>query len=264
MFCTVHDMMPELMPETFRMHSGKRIARQKRVSVKRAAAVLCVSENTKQDVVRVLGVPEAKCRVVHNGVADAFFEDLHASEPVVPGAYLLYVGGYRIPYKNFSLLRDALGAADASRLRGYRLVVAGPEKPDAGDVSKCEGLLGAGRVEFVSDCDDNKLARLYTGCAAFVMPSLYEGFGIPVAEALACGAPVACSDAASLPEVGGAVVHYLDPTSAMSITLAVDAALAEGRSQTEVEKRKKWAARFSWDKAAEQFCAVVRELAGKQ
>ncbi|MGQ9661180.1 MAG: glycosyltransferase family 4 protein [Kiritimatiellia bacterium] len=260
-FSLVHDMIPELFPDAFPGAEAGRIAVLKRKAVKRALLVLCDSKNTRGDLVRMLGVPEKKCRVLF--AAGFPPERVAAYErvqqpPLKP--FLLYVGGYRTRYKNFGFILDALSSSDVATLSRYSLVVAGPEMPSAAEEAELRHR-SAVEIRFMNNPDDGQLIGLYLTCAAFVMPSLYEGFGLPVLEALACGAPVICSRVASLPEVGGDAVYYFDPRSPQQFCEALSKALADGRSPELVARRKERAMRFSWEKTAEGFAAAVREVA---
>ena len=260
-YCFVYDMIAELHPEGFDRRFIKHMADIKRHAFRQCERLLCISEKTKCDVVRLMGVPEEKCRVVYLG-SDLL--RLSAADPVEDGShrpYLLYVGGYRIPYKNFGFLLRCMGSREFKGFDGLDLRVVSPEQPSLAERKAFESLLPGHRVEFVSDCDDATLARFYRGCAAVVHPSLYEGFGLPVLEGLQAGAPVVCSNAASLPEVGGDAVYYFSPQSSTELRLALEDALKDGREQTSVRRRRNQAAKFSWDATARAFVETACELA---
>jgi glycosyltransferase involved in cell wall biosynthesis len=265
MCCTVHDMIPEKFPKSFSKAAYKELVESKRDIVMRADKIICVSENTKRDLVAMLNIDPDKCSVIYNaGYPDELTRGIgwsSAEEATHP--FVFYVGGYKAAYKNFKFMVDGLAELNLLGIDKYRLIVASPEVPSATELANYHDLFGRGVVEFKSDCTDEDLIKLYGECSLFIMPSKYEGFGIPVLEALSCGAPVVCSDSSSLPEVGGDVVSYFGPDNYKEFVSAVELALIDGRNKDKVKKRKDWAATFSWDRAAEEFCDVVRDLAGK-
>jgi len=169
--------------------------------------------------------------------------------------YLLTVGSLS-PHKNVARLLDA-----ANQLRGRttRLVVAGGRDRSVfqdGLVAAREAVIAVGHV------DDASLKALYTHALGFVLPSLYEGFGLPVLEALGCGCPVLCSRAASLPEVGGEAVLYFDPRNVDDISAVLQTFLSDPALQADLRGRARpQAAQFTWRRAAQQTLDLLLPLA---
>ena len=237
---TVHDLAvlrhPEVFPRWSRTYSRVALPRV----VRAAARVIAVSQFTKREVVALLGVPEERVRVVPNAVSDAFTPDGEAAG----GEYVLAVGTLE-PRKNIPRV------AEAARRAGLELRVAGDR--GWGDVDVADGVRWLGFVP------DDELARLYRGAQCVVYPSLYEGFGIPVLEALACGAPVVTSAGTAMEEVADGAAVLVDPNDVESIAAAIDEAIER---RDELGRRGiERAHDYSWDAAAESTLAVYREVA---
>ena len=204
---TVHDLVPLRFPDwvqgrTRRMHGAK---------YRNAAAtcdlVIANSEFTRRDVVEFLRVPEERVRVAYPGVGEHFGPDGERAE--LGGAYLLAVATLE-PRKN-------LGAAhDAARRLGARLVVVGEK-----------GWGGVEAEDWLGRVSDERLAQLYRGADVFVYPSRFEGFGMPVVEAMACGAPVVASSHPSLDEACGDAAVRVDPDDPEAVSAGIERALAE-------------------------------------
>ena len=233
---TIHDLGVFRHPETFnpwtRSYSRAFLPRL----AKAAARVIAVSEFTKGETVELLGVAANRVHVIPHGVGPPF-------EPVGPAAggdYALAVGTVE-PRKN--LIRAQLAAERA----GVELRVVGP--PGWGDV-------GVDTVGFV---DDDELARLYRGAQCLVYPSLYEGFGLPVLEAMACGTPVVTSAAGATAEVAGGAAVLVDPLDVDAIAAGIREAI--GRREELRAAGLERAAGFTWDEAARRTIQVYREAA---
>jgi glycosyltransferase involved in cell wall biosynthesis len=228
---TVHDLAvlrrPEWFPRWTRTYAPRVVPRM----VRAATRVIAVSEFTAREVETVLRVPHERIRVVPNGVAATFTPD----GPRAGGDYVLAVGTLE-PRKN---LRRTI---EAARRLGVELRIVGDR--GWGDVEPGVGWLG--RV------GDEELARLYRGARCLVYPSLYEGFGIPVAEALACGTPVVTSRDSAMAEVAQGKAVLVDPDDVASIAAGVEQA---------VGRRTDGFRAPTWDDAADGTVAVYREAA---
>jgi glycosyltransferase involved in cell wall biosynthesis len=209
---TFHDIAPLAMPEILENRLKRAYARLLIESAaRRASAILCVSAFTQRELIERLHVPAEKTTVTHLGLAaDWNTAPPHTEADGVP--YLLYVGNIK-PNKNLGLLLRAF-AAVCDRLP-HRLVLAGRMRgfgtEDAAALAQAESM--AGRVRLAGEVSDAELRSLYAGAAVLVMPSLYEGFGLPLLEAMQLGCPVLSSSAASLPEVAADAALYFDPRS---------------------------------------------------
>ena len=233
---TVHDLSferdPSAMGRADRMIFKLVVPR----SVRRARRVIAVSERTKRDLMELYGVPAAKIAVTPHGVDPAF-----GPGPDGPRDYLLYVGAVQAR-------KDPLAAADAAAAVGLPLVVVGPEREPA--LARELERRGADLRGYV---EKDALAQLYRGAAALVLPSRYEGFGLPVLEAMACGTPVVVSNDPALREVAGDAAVYADG----DLAEAVGRALA-GRDRL-VAAGLERARAFSWEETARRTLEVYRE-----
>jgi glycosyltransferase involved in cell wall biosynthesis len=234
---TLHDLAlvrhPELFPRWHRLSGRAGIG-----AVTRAANhVVAVSEFTKQEAVELLGVPETRVTVVGNAVEPVF----SSNGPAAGGEYVLAVGTLE-PRKNLSRV-----AAAAERLGAELRVV---------------GAHGWGGVEtpgWLGEVSDEELAALYRGARAFVFPSLYEGFGIPVLEAMASGSPVVTSRGGATEEVAGGAAVLVDPLDAEAIAAGIEE--ASGRREELRALGLERATAYSWKAVADAVEHVWRELA---
>ncbi len=260
-FCFAYDMTVERYPESFPAAFVRQMRILKKETFQRCAQVLCISENTRRDVVELLGVDAAKCRVVYLGptlaTADAISELPETTKP-----FFLFVGDFPAAYKNFDFMLRALASAKLGDYKDFQLLVVSHKIPTAAQLARYHAVIAPERLRFIGDCSDAALTGLYTACAALLYPSRYEGFGLPVLDALCAGAPVACARTSSLPEVGGDVACYFSPDSESEFAAAVRMAVQEGRQSAHVERRQAWAKQFSWQKTAAAFVRAAHETAG--
>lgn len=263
---TLHDLAFLIYPETHTPESRAYYAASGD-SVRHAERVIAVSQRTASDAVRLLGVDPARVRVVHEAAAPAFGPRSEADFDVLaqriglsarPGQYVLFVGTLE-PRKNVLLLLEAFelvrGEVDAQLLivgaRGWL------DEPIFAAHTR-SGVGGA--VQFLGALSEEELAVLYSYAGVFALPSLYEGFGLPVLEAMACGAPVVCSNAGPLPEVAGDAAVLLPPRDAEVWAGALASVLTVRRRADELRRRGfARAAMFSWHAAAEATREVYRE-----
>ncbi len=268
----VHDITFKVHPEWFARDRRFRFDDLFWREVKRAERIITVSEHSKRDIVRVLGVEPSRVTVVLEA-ADPFFRPVDDEERLREararygvGRGFLFTAGAVHTRRNLERLIEAVSAASRELDTELELLILGTTAPFTppvdiwGTARRCGMQERVKHVEYVSEED---LLLLYNACGFFVYPSLYEGFGLPVIEAMACGRPVVCSNATSLPEVGGEAALYFDPLSVEEMAGAVARAAADDGLREELGRAGlERAASFSWRRAAEETRRVFREVLG--
>jgi glycosyltransferase involved in cell wall biosynthesis len=252
---TVFDMIHELYPEFF--PSWDRTRDEKRAAVSRANHIVCISENTRKDLIRLLKVPPDKTSVVHLGFALSSGKITALQPP--PRPYLLFVGS-RGGYKNFDRLLHAY--ASRGSLRGsHDLLAFGGGVFNARERALIRRLgLTEDQVRQLGG-NDAVLGGLYKQASFFVYPSLYEGFGIPPLEAMSFDCPVICSNTSSMPEVVGDAAIQFNPKDSESIADAMEAVIENPCLQSHLRRlgRRRLEA-FSWRQCASQTLTVYRSI----
>ena len=261
--CTFHDLIPLDHPEWFNRRFGQWYQWLLPRLAKRVRRIIAISEFTKQRIVERLGVSEEKVAVIPNGV-DARFsprseQEVEAARTVLgigKASYLLCVGSLE-PRKNLGRLLAAWRKAQTTAPDEMVLVVAGGPANTRVFESVVLGPVPA-RVHFTGYVSDEVLPSLYSGAVALLYPSLYEGFGLPPLEAMACGTPVITSRNTSLPEVVGDSAVLVDPYDVDSIATGIQqvlssASLRDGLKASGLAQAK----RFTWESAARQTLAVL-------
>jgi len=252
---TVHDATPWVHRDTISRGMRYYYGPLYRQALRRAAGILTVSESSRGDLVEALGVAPEHVHVTHNGVLPLFFEARRASPSPTPTPYLLAVGTIE-PRKNIPVLLQAFRLLRATR-RDLQLVLVG-RQGWAGPLPLDEL---APWVRLAGAVPDGELAALYAGASCFVIPSLYEGFGLSLSEAMAAGAPAVASDIGALREVGGDTVLYAAPQRPEEFAARIGEVLAGGAPVAErVERARARARSFSWETCAEETLAVYQEL----
>ncbi|MCX6030263.1 MAG: glycosyltransferase family 1 protein [Chloroflexi bacterium] len=278
---TVHDLSFLRFPEAFRPFNRYYLGFITRISTRRAARVIAVSESTRQDVIALCGVAPERVVVVPNGVTEAFCPappDAVAEfrrRKGLPERFILYLGTLE-PRKNLARLVEAYalwrngarsetgptGAMGGSE--GVKLVIAGAKGWYYEQIFARVRELGLGDdVIFPGFVPADELPFWYRAAELFVYPSLFEGFGLPVLEALACGAPVVTSAASALPEVAGEAALLANPEDTAALANAIGRAMGDPvlREQLAVAGPRQ-AARFSWSRTAVETAAVYRAALG--
>jgi len=254
---TVYDMIPELNL----LQTTVDFRQQKRQAILHADRILCISENTRRDVIRLYGVAPAKVLTVWPAYNRDVFNTATVgavTPPPVDRPYLLYVG-QRQGYKNFDLLLQAY--AHWQQRVEVSLVVVGYEWTVA-EQQRLSRLGLANHVVMLENVSDTLLRDLYRQALAFVYPSLYEGFGLPLLEAMACGCPVIASRIPTTQEIAGDCPVYFSPESEEELRSALDTVLSREAVSAKIAAGLTRTQRYSWDRTAAQTLATYRELAG--
>jgi glycosyltransferase involved in cell wall biosynthesis len=254
---TVFDLI-HLHVEEYRS-AGRRLyyALHVKPAIKRARAVLTGSNYSRSTILEWTGVDAERVVVTGAAAGEGFTPIGETHRPGYP--YLLYVGN-RKPHKNLARLVSAL--ARVEERAALRLVLSGPAEQDLITLARSVGV--DDRIEFLGNVPEEKLPALYRGAIAFVFPSLYEGFGLPPVEAMACGTPVVSSLATSLAEVVGDAAVAIDPFDVDSIAAGIDKVVGDDQLRRELRSRGfAQAARFSWDDTAQRtWTALQASLEG--
>jgi len=269
---TIHDIIHVLYPQFLPNRAALVYARAMiRRALRRADRIITVSYNSKRDLVDYFGIAPSCVDVVYNGVGREFHPDIPAAERErvvrrlrLPRPYMLFLGGEK-PHKNVRNVLRAFAEARRRLALPHALVLAGPMPKNR---SRVEALIAAlelsGAVCRPGVVPEEDLPGLFAGAEAFLYPTLYEGFGLPVVEAMACGVPVLTSSTSALQEIAGGYAELVDPMDVEAIargivTLATDQ--ARRAELSELGKRR--AGDFSWDRAAEQTLKVYGDALGR-
>ncbi|NTV65366.1 MAG: glycosyltransferase family 4 protein [Oscillochloris sp.] len=267
---TIHDLGYLAFPQSHTARRRLELDLTTRWSLRAARLTIAISQATKDDLVRYYGADPARVRVVHHGLGTSFqpvenpleiaaAQDRHGIAP----RYLLYVGTVQ-PRKNLERLIGAFArVASLPALAGVQLVIAGVRGWLSEGIARCAIVHGlADRVHFSGYLPDEDLPTLLSGALAFVFPSLYEGFGMPVLEAMACGTPVLTSSTSSLPEVAGDAALLVDPIDTDAIAAGLVRLVSDPALRAELRARGlARAATFTWERCARETLAVLRESA---
>lgn len=263
---TIHDLGYLAFPEAHTARRRIELHLTTRWSLRAARRVIAISQATKDDLVRHYGADPARIRVVHHGLSAGF----RPAEPEriaeaqarygIDQPYLLYVGTIQ-PRKNLARLIEGFAAAGAGVGPRTLLVIAGRRGWLSAPIERRAAELGVeDRVRFVGYVPDDDLPALLSGALAFVFPSLYEGFGMPVLEAMACGAPVLASRSSALPEVAGDAALLVDPLDPAAIAAGLARLASDADLRADLRARGlARAAAFTWERCAAETLGVLLE-----
>ncbi len=262
---TLHDVFPWSFPGTSSLLENIIYKYWLPMVIGRMDAVITPSRHSRTDILNYLPVSSERLRVIHYGMT-AGFHTLPKKEARQQlserfgwsAPYILYIGAIE-PRKNIGRLIEAF-ADLADEYPRMELVLAGPR---IGEQKSVDSVLARrkifNRVMFTGPITE--LTALYNGCELFVFPSLYEGFGMPPLEAMACGAPVVCSNASSLPEVVGDAARLVSPLDTRALTAAMCEVLSNSRLRREMRKKGLERSRaFSWERNAAETMDVYRKV----
>lgn len=267
---TLHDVMFMRHPEFLHPEWVDSLKKMVGQATSRADAVIAVSEFTKRELVECLGLPEQRIHVIPNGIGPGFCQiadqarlDRARAKYDVTAPYALFVGRLE-PKKNLGTLIRAWH--EMRRMSGQRitLVVAGSKGPSYPALRGLARELGVERdIRFTGAVEGPDLPALYAGAELFVFPSLYEGFGIPVLEAMACGTPVVASTCAAVSEVAGDAALAVDPTNVEELAAAMSHVITQSELRRKlVESGLRRAKEFSWARTARGILALCEDLGG--
>ncbi len=282
---TVHDLGSEYLP--FK-HQVKQLLYLKFITyyqLKTATKLIAVSNSTKKDLVKRVGIDPKKIKVIYEGVDKTMFtttktntkNDTLSKYDIETNKYFLHVGTIQ-PRKNlervieaFKLFREVneikeieQTKGDSKTLNNFKLVLAGAKGWDSEDIYNLPKKLGiSSQVKFLGRVEEGELAELYKSASGLVFPSLFEGFGLPILEAFACGCPVLTSNTSAMPEIAGDAAILVNPSSTKEIMegmteLSEDQALRKKL----IEKGQNRLKLFSWEKTARETLKVFKEING--
>ena len=257
---TVHDLTAWIMPE-LHLTANREADRHLADNLRRAHGIIAVSEATRQDAIRLLGIAPEKIVTIHSGVASAFFHVPPDSIASVRARYqlkrefILAIGTIE-PRKNFSGLVGAYRALPAALQDEFELVVAGPM--GWADPQTARSVRSVRYLGYVAERD---IAALTAAATVFAYPSLYEGFGFPVAQAMAAGVPVITSNISALPEIAGDAALLVDPRSQMELRDALNRLLIYPDIRARMSQRgRERAEQFRWEACAAQSWRFFQQL----
>jgi glycosyltransferase involved in cell wall biosynthesis len=262
---TVHDLIALNSPEYCSRQNALYYKKFLPQSILKAKRIIAVSSTVKRDILEKYDIDPEKIEVVYHGVDPRFkkVEDPHILSNIrkqyrLPDKFILFVGNLE-PKKNLERLIEAYGKLKSDSALDHKLVIAGHAAWKFNTIfKKVEALKLSSSVIFLGYVDEGDLPSIYSLTDLFVFPSLYEGFGLPVLEAMACETPVVCSKKGALPEVTGNLAAQVDPYSIADMAEKMYHQL-NSKDPNKVKKSREWASGFTWEKTAKATIDVYEK-----
>jgi glycosyltransferase involved in cell wall biosynthesis len=272
---TIHDIIhllyPKFLPNRLAFYYAARMIRR---SLSRGDRVISVSETTKRDLMKYFRIGGGKIEVIHNGIEDAFRHELAVEDRDrwlknlgVERPYVLFVGNPKKPHKNLdNVVKAYARALKMQQDLPHRLVCVGDRTGVEFKVRQRASQLGIeDRVVLLGHVAQEALPAVYQGAALFLFPTLYEGFGLPVVEAMASGLPVITSNTSALKEIGAGYADLVNPLDVEGMAKAVVRCLSDADHRESLKKLgRRRAQDFHWKKAAEKTLAIYRQVIGAE
>lgn len=266
---TVHDLIGVIYPGNLAPISRFYWQRWLPACVKNSRLIIAISENTKRDIVKFLKIPQDNIRVIHEAANESFHhisdrQNLHRvlKKYGINSRYILNVGTIE-PRKNIvNLIRAFAAYLDRTKKQEISLVIVGKKGWSYDECLKTAETLNIRQhIIFCDYVDDADLPVIYNLAELFIYPSLYEGFGLPVLEAMRCGTPVICSGTSSLSEIAADAAVLIDPCDELKITNAIDDVLSDDVLKRALsDKALKRSEQFSWARTAQETISVYKEV----
>lgn len=249
---TVHDLGSEYLPATHQLKQRLYLSYMQRKQLNEVSKIIAVSHATKKDLVKKIGINPEKIKVIYEGYDQKLFKPVKGDR----GEYFLFVGTVQ-PRKNLVRLIQAFSQV----ILYEKLLIVGQKGWLSDEIYKLPKKLGIeDRVKFLGYVAEKDLPALYSGAIALVFPSLYEGFGLPILEAQACGCPVITSNVSSMPEVAGKRAILVDPYDVDNIIEGMERVKRKGEREKLIKLGYENVKRFSWEKCARQTLKVLESV----
>lgn len=260
----IQDMIYESLPKLFASEKDRSHINDKRQCANAASAIVAPSSRSLQDASSAYDLSGKRTRIIPYAIDDVFRKSPSIGETELfrqryskSKPFILHTGS-RYLHKNFAALMAAFSHWD--KRHDFQLINVGGGAIKPEEAAMATGLGIADRVHMVSGLSDDELVIAYHAASAFVFPSLYEGFGFPVIEAISAGLPAAVSNASCLPEVGGGIPWYFDPTDSQQLLSALDQALSEPAQSSRIDAGRDRVFSFNWDDVAQQFVSLAEQM----
>jgi len=271
--CTVHDFSTQTIPDCYSDQQRHQFINNISTSLKAADHVVAVSNRTKKDAIDFVGLPEDKITVIYHGYNRQIFNINRDQTKLsqikkklnISSTYIITTGMIH-PKKNLVRLARAFKSVKSAGKFDGQLLIVGPDKYKGDEIRReIKGIDSAGDIIFAGCLPILEMAELIKGAELFVFPALYEGFGLSLLEAMACGIPVVAANAGALPEVADGNVLLVDPYDVEKMSQAMAEALNNSGLRNQLRQGAlRRAEQFSWDKAARQYLNLFKELGARK